>query len=147
MQRESNELMHRCVVIADCAADGWQLDRARRSGLRVDAVDERGNPALAVASGAGELPVVEWLLERGADATLASPFSGRTALHAACAEGHIDVVLRLSRPAPTRRGATPRALARRARGGEPPPRRRARAARVGSGSVECVCASAKIRSE
>ena len=99
--------MHRCVVIADCAADGWQLDRARRSGLRVDAVDERGNPALAVAAGAGELPVVEWLLERGADATLASPFSGRTALHAACAEGHIDVVLRLLQAGadPTRRDA------------------------------------------
>ena len=99
--------MHRCVVISDCAADGWQLDRARRSGLRVDAVDEKGNPALAVASGAGELPVVEWLLERGADATLASPFSGRTALHAACAEGHIDVVLRLLQAGadPTRRDA------------------------------------------
>ena len=108
--------MHRCVVIADCAADDWQLDRARRSGLRVDAVDERGNPALAVASGAGELPVVEWLLERGADATLASPFSGRTALHAACAEGHIDVVLRLLQAGadPTRRdvrGLSPGELA------------------------------------
>ena len=87
--------MHRCVVIAESAIDGWQLDRSRRSGLRVDAVDERGNTALFVAAGAGELPAVEWLLEHGADCTHASPFSGRTALHAACAEGHIDVALRL----------------------------------------------------
>ena len=53
--------MHRCVVIADCAADGWQLDRARlaaradvpceneeEAGGSSDAFDMTRNCALGV---------------------------------------------------------------------------------------------------
>ena len=72
-----------------------ELERLKRSGLRVDAVDENGRTCLFVAAAAGEDEVVEWLLENGADVAAIDPSAGRTPLHAASAVGHVAVVARL----------------------------------------------------
>ena len=72
-----------------------ELERLKRSGLRVDAVDENGRTCLFVAAAAGEDEVVEWLLDNGADVAAIDPSAGRTPLHAASAVGHVAVVARL----------------------------------------------------
>lgn len=85
--------MHR--AIAPGQASLAELDRLRRSGLRVDAVDEWGLTCLFVAAAAGEREVIEWLLEHGAHAGAINPADGRSALHAASAAGHTNVVAQL----------------------------------------------------
>eukprot|EP00964_Phaeocystis_antarctica_P161474 scaffold133387_cov66-Phaeocystis_antarctica.AAC.3 len=85
--------MHRAIVAGQ--APLAELDRLHRSGLRVDSVDERGLTCLFVAAAAGELDVLEWLLEHGAHAGPINQEDGRSALHAASAAGHADVVARL----------------------------------------------------
>ena len=58
--------------------------------VHVDAKDERGRTALAIASRANLLPAVVLLLAHKANPNLASA-GGRTPLHFACANGHKSV--------------------------------------------------------
>ena len=83
--------MHRLLVHGTLD----ELDRAWRAGCHVDAVDERGRRALYFAAAAGRTAVVDWLLTHGADPGVLNAEDGRTALHAACAGGHCDVIARL----------------------------------------------------
>ena len=87
--------MHR--ALAATHASIAELDRLRRSGMRIDAVDENGLTCLYVAAAGGEAEVVDWLLSRGADAAVVNPEDGRTPLHAASAAGHVAVAALLVR--------------------------------------------------
>ena len=59
----------------------------RACGARIDAVDDRGRTALYIAAAEGNLEVLKWLLSNGAD-PLCCASDGRSALHAAAANGH-----------------------------------------------------------
>ena len=65
-----------------------------RAGVGPDSIDEAGNPVLLLACARGELPVVEQLLEAGADPNASNPLKrdGRTALMVAAERGNIPVM-------------------------------------------------------
>lgn len=84
---------------ADLPAAAMQgdADAVRRLldlGLPVDAIDAQGCTALLRAAGGGHLDVVDLLLARRADLTLAA-HSGATPLSAAVSMRHLDIVDRL----------------------------------------------------
>ena len=86
--------MHR-VIASSSHASIAELERLRRSGMQVDAVDECGLTCLFMAAAGGEREVCEWLVAHGADVDARNPEDGRSPLHAACAAGHVAVAAQL----------------------------------------------------
>ena len=110
--------MHR-VIASSSHASIAELERLRRSGMQVDAVDECGLTCLFMAAAGGEREVCEWLVAHGADVDARNPEDGRSPLHAACAAGHVAVAAQLlsagaSSTARDAEGLTPAELAHRA---------------------------------
>ena len=82
------------VPAAAIAGDADAVRRLIDLDLPVDAVDAQGCSALLRAAGAGHMPVVELLLQRGADRNLATR-GGATPLSAAISMGRGAIVQRL----------------------------------------------------
>lgn len=60
------------------------------AGCLVSAVDRRGRSALHIACKRGLAPLVQLLLEAGADTDVCDPQTGRAPLHSAIAHGHTE---------------------------------------------------------
>ncbi len=82
--------------------EGWSEEqRKARVGLfkmliddqrnKIDAKDDQGNTALALAASKGDAAVVELLLKNGADASIRNDI-GHHALHAAVIKGNLSIV-------------------------------------------------------
>lgn len=65
---------------------------AEERGVSVDTPDEDGSSPLIAASWTNQLPIVRYLLAQGANINHANYTHSWTALHAAAAKGHADVV-------------------------------------------------------
>lgn len=65
---------------------------AEERGVSVDTPDEDGSSPLIAAAWTNQLPIVRYLLSQGANINHANYTHAWTALHAAAAKGHADVV-------------------------------------------------------